>query len=240
MKVQPILWTIITLVVVPFTLKAQTSIGFSKRNYALMPSETRQQTHIPISSADVSYGLQLNKKNLYRDIDFELYTGIYLAQLGFFQDNPTIGNAIQKHKGRRNFLDIELSAIKEVYTLNRFQLNAIIGLQYLISLEDTEYRETSSRNTINLVANTFTTTVINFSTNRDPHNVFLNYGLGLSYSFKKIPFTLSSLLSYRDYLGDTFTNISILDIRTSGLEKYNINSTGNALEYSFSLKFNFK
>lgn len=226
--------------VVPFTLNAQTSIGFSIRNYALMPSETTQQTHIPISSADVSYGLQLNRKNLYRDIDFELYTGIYLAQLGFFQDNPTIINALQKSRGRRLFMDIELSAIKEVYSLNRFQLNAIIGLQNLISLEDTEYRDTSSRNTINYVENTFTTTVINFSTNRDPQNLFLNYGINLSYSFRKIPLTLSGLLSYRDYLGDTFTNISILDIRTSGLEKYNITSTGNALEYSISLKFNFK
>ena len=240
MKIKFIIGAIITIMVAPIVLYAQTSIGFSTRNYALMPSETVQDIHIPISSIDVSYGLEINRRNVYKDIDIQLYTGIYLAQLGFFHENTTIGFAVQNKSGRRHFIDIGLATIKEIYSLSRFKLNAKFGIQYLISLQNSDYESSSLHSTTNLLTLTTRDYNINFSTNRNPHNLFLNYGLDLSYNFKRLPISLSTIFSYRDYLGKNFTNQTILDLKDTGIEKYNITSTGNALEYSFSLTFNFK
>lgn len=229
------------MVAIPVISSAQTSIGFSTRNYAIMPSETRQNIHIPITPIDVSYGLQINRKNIYKKLDLEIYTGVYLAQLGFFHDYPSLATTpIQSaNRGRREFIDLSINFKREVISYRLIKVNARLGTQWLIAPEDTEYSDFSNVSTYNSFTNTFTNSSIYYVTNRAPNNLFISYGIDLTYSFKKIPFSISSAFSYRDFIGDYFTQQTILQDVSNQIEVYTINSSGNALEYSFSITYNF-
>lgn len=229
------------LVTIPLISSAQTSIGFSTRNYALMPSETRQNIHIPITPIDVSYGLQINKKNIYKKLDLEIYTGVYLAQLGFFHAFPSLASTpIQSaNRGRREFIDLSIHFKREVISYRLLKVNARLGAQWLIAPEETEFSGSSSTSQFNGFNNTILNSSIDYVTNRDPNNLFMSYGIDLSYSFKKIPFSLSSAFSYRDFIGDYFTQQTILQEVSNQIAVYNIYSSGNALEYSFSITYNF-
>lgn len=241
MKLTFISGIVAILVTIPLISSAQTSIGFSTRNYALMPSETRQNLHIPITPIDVSYGLQINSENIYKELDLEIYTGVYLAQLGFFHDYPSLGvTPVQSaNRGRREFIDLSIHFKREVFSFRQLQATVRLGVQWLIAPEETEYSGSSIFSQFDIITNTLTNSSIDYVTNRDPNNLFMSYGIDLSYSFKKIPFSLSSAFSYRDFIGDYFTQQTILQEVSNQIAVYNIYSSGNALEYSFSITYNF-
>jgi hypothetical protein len=245
------LGVITLLVLTPQLTQAQSSLGFSIKNYALEPAQSPQVLHIPVTASDVSYGLTYSKEKIYKDLDLNVYTGIYLAQQGFgeFMGISTLSQESTGRTGRRHFLDLGITIGKPVLSKKRFSLKAFVEPQILIALDDATFiRPVNGTSTsfyqtyqVEVFRETF------YTTQRNPVNLFMNYGFSVDYKVKWLPLVLSSRLSFRDFIGDYFTKIDITTVsRLIGptvddarVDILQIQSSGNAIGYSFSVRYAF-
>lgn len=231
---------------------AQSSMGFTTKNYALEPAKSPQVLHIPITAIDVSYGLNYSKKEVFKDFGLNVYTGIYLAQQGFggYFGLGTASQLSSGRTGRRHFVDVGIALSKPVFCKKQVSIRAFVEPQLLIALEDATFSRTYD--TINQLSfyRTYEIQVSKdyiFTWKRNPVNLFMNYGLSVDYQIKWLPLVFSSSLSLRDFIGDYFTKIDFLTtsrlqgptVDDARVDIHQIQSSGNALGYSFSVRYAF-
>jgi hypothetical protein len=230
--------------------QAQSSLGFSIKNYALEPAQSPQVLHIPVTASDVSYGLNYTKAKIYKDLDLNVYTGIYLAQQGFggYFGLSTLMQVSTGSVFRRYFADLELALSKPIFNRQGISLQAFMGPQLLVALQNGRYSRALQPITSGFASyqiQVFKET--SYTVQRNPLNVFMNYGLSVDYKIKWLPLELSSRLSFRDFVGDYFTKIDITTVsRLIGptvddgrVDIQQIQSSGNAIGYSFSVRYAF-